>query len=49
MNTNQTNARARFWLWIAVAFILGGMMGFVVGSGAIIVLLAITDYVTQTG
>jgi hypothetical protein len=49
MNINQTNARARFWLWIVVALVLGGMMGFIVGVGTIIVLLALTDYVTPTG
>jgi len=44
MSTNLQQPGVCFRTWIAFAFILGALVGFVVGAGSIVVLEGMTGY-----
>jgi hypothetical protein len=44
MSTNPKNAKARFWIWISFACLLGAVVGFAACIVTMIVLQAMISY-----
>jgi uncharacterized membrane protein YhaH (DUF805 family) len=45
MSTYDESRRRPFWRWIVFAFLLGAVIGLVIGVGGLIVLQALISYV----